>query len=144
MRTSLYLPDDLAALVKRYGISISEVAQRALRQEVHVMEAMSADAERVTVKMRDGRVGFIGRWLIDPADDVRSGEPNADRGTFYGVAVTAKGNFVVYAAHVAGRLEPEFRTYSSLDHAIRDDCPSDVIERAKSALDPDYVRWIDI
>jgi post-segregation antitoxin (ccd killing protein) len=34
-KTSIYVPDDLAELVHHYGLSISEVAQAALREAVN-------------------------------------------------------------------------------------------------------------
>jgi post-segregation antitoxin (ccd killing protein) len=53
-KTSLYLPDDLAEQVRAHDISISEVAQAALRQAVkaaeikeNVMTDLQADAERL-------------------------------------------------------------------------------------------------
>jgi post-segregation antitoxin (ccd killing protein) len=53
-KTSLYLPDDLAEQVRAHGISISEVAQAALRQAVktaeikeNVMTDLQAVAERL-------------------------------------------------------------------------------------------------
>ena len=36
MKTSIYLPDDLAGQVRAHGISISEVTQAALRRAVRV------------------------------------------------------------------------------------------------------------
>src|SRR5260370_39878817 len=34
-KTSIYVPDDLAELVRHYGLSVSEVAQAALREAVN-------------------------------------------------------------------------------------------------------------
>lgn len=42
MRTSIYLPDQLAEQIKQHNISISEVSQAALRQAVQQSEAKEA------------------------------------------------------------------------------------------------------
>ncbi|HEY1919772.1 MAG TPA: type II toxin-antitoxin system CcdA family antitoxin [Streptosporangiaceae bacterium] len=58
-KTSVYLPDDLAEQVRAYGISISEVTQRALRKAVDearikedVMTDIQAVAERLSALQR--------------------------------------------------------------------------------------------
>lgn len=54
MKTSIYLPDDLAADIKRYEISISAVAQRALREEVERMKlAEEAPREEIVALLLD-------------------------------------------------------------------------------------------
>lgn len=72
MRTSIYLPDALAAEVKRYDISISEVTQTALRQAVdqaatkeNLMSDMTAVIDRL-------------RGTIDEADRQRHDEGHED------------------------------------------------------------------
>jgi hypothetical protein len=59
VKTSIYLPDDLAEQVRRYEISISEVAQAALRQAVETarlrekaMKDLDAVVERIKGESR--------------------------------------------------------------------------------------------
>ena len=55
MKTSIYLPDDLAGQVRAYGISISEVTQAALRKAVRVaviQESVMTDIHRVARRLR--------------------------------------------------------------------------------------------
>ncbi len=57
-KTSIYLPDDLAEHVRTYGISISEVAQGALRQAVemaHLRESVMTDMQAVAERLRQTR-----------------------------------------------------------------------------------------
>lgn len=79
MKTSIYLPDGLAEQVRTHGISISEVAQAALRQAVRtaqereqVVNGIERVAERLrgTIsttereRMQEGR-GYGARWARD-------------------------------------------------------------------------------
>ncbi len=55
MKTSIYLPDDLAEQVRAHGISISEVAQAALRRAIRTARAREqivTDIERVAERLR--------------------------------------------------------------------------------------------
>lgn len=145
MKTSIYLPDELAEAVRAHGISISEVVQRALREEIRRMETLVKNPEKIVVDTAAGRQGFVGRWLVDPADDVRSSDPAADAGAYYGIAITARENYVVFAAHVNDRWEPVLKVYASLAEAGRDGIPADVIARAyQEILDPEgVITWLE-
>lgn len=58
-KTSIYLPDDLAEQVRRYGISISEVTQPALRRAVakaQTEENLMTDNQAVADRLRATRV----------------------------------------------------------------------------------------
>ena len=55
MKTSIYLPDDLAGQVRAHGISISEVTQAALRRAVRVAvirDSVVADIQAVAERLR--------------------------------------------------------------------------------------------
>jgi hypothetical protein len=144
MRTSIYLPDDLAVASKEHGISISEVTQRALREEVRILQKATETTDKIVVDTDEGRRGFIGRWLIDPADGHRSTSPGVNPDTTYGVAITAKSRFAVYIAHSDGQWGPYLRVYDSLDDAQADHMPSDIVALATRELAPDRVFWLDI
>ena len=61
-KTSLYLPDDLAEQVRAHGISISEVAQTALRQAVKnakIKENVMTDIQAVAERLHATRVDDI-------------------------------------------------------------------------------------
>lgn len=50
MKTSVYLPDHLAQLVKKYGISISELTQNAIQKE---MDKRLTGADSAELMARD-------------------------------------------------------------------------------------------
>lgn len=55
MKTSIYLPDELAEQVRAHGISISEVTQAALRQAVHaamIDQSILGDIDAVAERLR--------------------------------------------------------------------------------------------
>lgn len=83
MRTTIYLPDDLAQRVKEADINVSGVCQDALRKELIMLNTMT-QAHRVELELEDRKVAFQGRQVAyqDYHDT-----------TFY---VTAKGRIVVY------------------------------------------------
>jgi post-segregation antitoxin (ccd killing protein) len=61
-KTSLYLPDDLADQVRVHGISISEVAQAALRQAVkaaEIKERVMTDLQAVAERLQATRAEAI-------------------------------------------------------------------------------------
>ena len=133
MRTSIYLPDDLAAAVKQHGISISEVAQRALREEVQVMQSATEDTEKIVVETKFGLRGFVGRWTLDPDTEDRLEIHDAGGGALYGVAITAKGQYVVYAAPIDADWGREFKVYESLQAARDDGIPPSVIDVCRTS-----------
>jgi hypothetical protein len=72
LKTSIYLPDDLAAQVRAYGISISEVTQTALRQAVHtatIKDSIMTDINAVAERLRG---------TIDQGDQDKRGEGHRD------------------------------------------------------------------
>ena len=64
--------------------------------------------------------------MVDPADEIRSLEPGAALGAFYGVARTGRGSVAVYMAHVNDRFDASVRRYPSLIAALRDGLPNDI------------------
>jgi hypothetical protein len=57
-KTSIYLPEDLADQVRAHGISISEVAQSALRQAIktaQIKENVMTDIQAVADRLRETR-----------------------------------------------------------------------------------------
>ena len=57
-KTSIYLPDDLAELVRAHGIPVSEIVQRALRQavlEAQIKEDVMTDIQAVADRLRADR-----------------------------------------------------------------------------------------
>ena len=73
-KTSLYLPDDLAEQVRAHGISISEVAQAALRkavQDAQIKENVMTDIQAVAERLR------ANRGEITEADRLRAARARA-------------------------------------------------------------------
>jgi hypothetical protein len=88
---------------------------------------------------------FIGAWLVEPDEKgTRSGEDGADAGTYWGVALTRRDMFAVYAAHVNERWAASLRVYSSLDDAETDGVPRYILAIAAAGLGEERFLWRDI
>lgn len=100
-RINVYLPDDLAdELAEVDGLNVSAVCQRALREELSIMQTIeqsTENMERIEVDVWDPnsgpmrKVAFTGRWLVEPSEDEAIG------GCVYGVALTARGRIAVWS-----------------------------------------------
>jgi hypothetical protein len=149
-KVTVYLPDDLHRRVSDLAIPISPTCQRALEREVAMKTALTQGTERIVLEMRDRygerhwSVAFIGRWLVAPDDDSRTAEDGYDAGSCYGVALTTKGNFVVYVYHVNDRWPPEYKVYASLAEALDDHQPQDIISIAAQEVGEDLAVELDI
>lgn len=133
-KINVYLPDDLADEVRRYQLPVSAICQQALLERISKMKA-TTDAPgftTLTVETGDERrrtEKFTGYWVIEPGDDQRSSDPQADAGTCYGVARTAKGRVAVYTYHVNDGFPAVLRAYDDIDDAIADGLPWDIADR---------------
>ena len=67
-KVTIYLPDVLAAEVKTAGISVSPVCQRALEQEIRVMEATKINESEIREAAK--------RLLSEEADETRRARTN--------------------------------------------------------------------
>lgn len=87
-------------------------------------------------------VAFVGRWLVEPdRDETRGGH---DAGAYWGVALTKRGRFAVYMAHVNDRFPPSLEDFDSLDEAIEDGLPEELAAIAAAAAGETRVVWRDI
>jgi hypothetical protein len=101
-RKNVYLPEDLAESLEHFGdrISVSEVCQRALREEVRKMQILEERKDQlgpIEIDVIDPQTWivrvtrFTGRWLVEQeADDARMG-------FIYNVALTKKGQLAVWS-----------------------------------------------
>jgi hypothetical protein len=130
------------------GGNLSALLTSALRSYVASRKALEGTMERIVIEIPkpDGGVrdvAFTGRWLVSPGDDIRSGEPFADAGVHWGVALTKRGQIAVHAEHVnSGPLA--FDTYADIDAAMDGGLPQDIATLARAELDPDFVEELDI
>ncbi len=106
------------------------------------METVTTDMNKIVVDTKYGVRGFVGRWIVDPDSDDRVELHDAGGSAVYGVAVTAKRQYVVWAAPAG--LPREFEVYPSLRAASDDGIPPSVIDAAEQAMQPDKVVWLDI
>ena len=100
VRTTIYLPDDLAGQVKQANINVSAVCQEALRRELDMLETLKATA-RVEVELEERSVAFQGT-------EVAYAEHKDT--TFY---VTARGAVAVYSGeNLSLDLQPNFAAFA--------------------------------
>jgi hypothetical protein len=134
-RVNVYLPDDLAQeLAEVEDLAISAVCQRALREELKVMQAIveaGKDMERIEVDVVDRRGGirtkaFTGRWLVDDVDE-------EDGVGFCSVALTGRGRIAVYSGHVKDE-DWRLSVYDDLDDAEAAGESKEAIADARGAL----------
>ena len=151
-KLTIYLPDDLADRVRASGISVSPVCQRALQKEIDSMEAaksLKSREERIAVEVRGPaeapvEKAFYGTWLVTPdPDETRTSESGWDAGSYWGVALTRKGQIAVYVAHVNERWPSELSIYSDIDEAGKKH-PRDIIAMAAAELGQSRTIELDI
>ena len=137
------LPDELANKVKAWDLPVSSICQRALRAEIsHRQPIEQAAGIIVQVGTPPVDVGFRGRWLVEPDPDKT--QAGLEEGAYWGVALTKRGRIAVYRAHVNDEWPASLSDYDTLDNAIADDLPEEIIARARKALGDGHVIWRDI
>lgn len=142
---NISVPDELAEQVRTLKIPISETCQRALRNAVESATLRDTSGmSEITVEVGDppAKVGFIGRWLIEP-------DPGRHTlgGMYYGVALTQRGRIAVYAAHAARALRAALNDFDSLSEAEKSGAlPSEAasVAAGRLATTEDRVIWRDI
>jgi Post-segregation antitoxin CcdA len=133
-KINVYLPDDLADEVRRHQLPVSAICQQALLEEVKRMEATTAAPDFTTLTVDRSRTeNFTGYWVVEPSDDQRSSEPEADAGMCYGVARTAKGRVAVYTYHVNDMWPAALSVYDDIDDAVADGLPPDIADEFLAA-----------
>lgn len=107
----------------------------------------SRDMEQITVDIGEPRltVGFTGRWLVEPdPDETQADQPGPDAGVSWGVALTRRGRFAVFAAPRHDRWAASLHAYDSLDAAANDGVPGEIIALAAAELRRTRVLWQDM
>jgi hypothetical protein len=104
--------------------------------------------ERIVVYVGDhpqAPQGFNGIWLIAPdEEETRTDEEGYDTGAYWGVALTQRGKFAVYVAHVNERWPASLHVYNSLDEAEQDDVPVDILAKAAAGRGDERIIWREI
>lgn len=111
------------------------------RQQAEEMDEITLDVGDPTVK-----VGFVGRWLVEPdRNETRSSEEGQDAGAYWGVALTKRGRIAVYTAHCNDAWPASLKDYDSLNDAEAAGTPADIIAVAAGGLaGEERVIWRDI
>ncbi len=135
------------------GGSVSALITEALRryvEETELKEQTGMETLEVELSRETGYgweetsypAQFVGRWLVYPdPDETRAGY---DPGTYYGVALTQKGNIAVYNRHVNDMAAPSLNVYSSFEEAERAGEPGDILAMASREINDGYVQTLDI
>lgn len=146
-KINVYLPDDLAAEVRKHDIPISAICQAALRRATERLRTNDTGFEQIIVMVGNPAIatGFMGRWLLPPDPyGTCSSEDGHDTDVYWGVAATKRGRIAVYAAHRLESWPPRLDDYDNLDGAKADDVPADILAMATTAFLGDAVEWRDI
>ena len=78
------------------------------------------------------------------ASDIRE-QNGSMKGVYYGVAITKRGNIAVFVSSTQLNHDDALYHYPSFDEAEGAGIPSNILDRAKEALDPEaYVQVLDI
>ncbi len=90
---------------------------------------------------------FTGKWIVgDEKEGLRADDDTChwDAGAEWSVALTAKGNLVVYLTHCNEGFEPEMDTYSNFEEMKAERLPANVLAATAAALGEDYEIELDI
>src|SRR5262245_54311110 len=116
--------------------SVSQIATNALREHLAKADndARQSDSQEITVEVGDPpiHVVFSGSWLVEP--DPKETRAGHDAGAYWGVALTSKRRYAVFAAHVNERWPPSLDDYDTLDDAEAGGTPPEILSRASAAL----------
>ncbi len=133
------------------GGNVSALLAEALRrfvEEEELKEKTGMETIEVSLWGAEDKprpVQFVGRWLLHPdPDETRTGEPGYDAGTYYGVALTRRGNIAVYTQHVNERFAPTITPYASFEEAAAQGVPADILSMAAAEINDGYVQRLDI
>jgi len=134
---------------KMAGGSLSGLLAEALRRYIAERESTgNDDADEIIVEIESrGRMlkkRFYGRWLVDPSEEIRTGEPGHDAAMAWGVAVSRMGKIVVYTYHVNDGSKRWLDYYDSLDEAEKDVLPADIAGMAADELGIDHIQDLRI
>ena len=137
--TDLPLWEEAEAFAQANSQSVSVVVANALRSTLPGLVAAgnAPSFERLEVEVgpdRERKEAFLGRWLVVPDDDVRSGQSDQDAGACFGIALTAKGNVAVYSYHVNDRWPANLLVYPNLEAARDAGFPADLADVAAGEL----------
>lgn len=112
----------------------------------HLQRKSAPEMETITVDVGEPnrKVGFIGRWLVEPHfQETRSTEAGYDAGAYWGVARTKRGRIAVYTAHCNEAWPATLNDYDGLDAAAQK-LPENILADAKAALGEEYFIMRDI
>lgn len=145
--SDLPLWEEAETFAQAHSQSVSVVVANALRSTLPALKAADTDGdyERLEVGVGEDRSrteAFLGRWLVPPESDLRSGVEGADAGACYGVALTAKGSIAWYVYHVNDRWPASLNVSADLSAARSDGLPDDIADEAAGEMGE--VIWRDI
>jgi hypothetical protein len=117
-----------------------DVARDFLRRAREGVETITVEIGEPSIT-----VGFQGRWLVEPDPDrTRTGKEGHDAGTYWGVALTRRGRIAVYLAHCNARRPTSLRDYDTLNDAVDDGLPADIVALAAAEMAEEFTLWRDI
>lgn len=149
-QSDLELWDKAEELARERGEeSLSGVIANALRVYIATKEAEAEGWERIEVEtrrqeaVRPTRKAFVGRWIIDPAEELES-QGGMIGHNAWAVAQTKQGRIAIYFWDPGGD-EAELSPYDSIDDAIAaNGLPDDIADEARARLDSSFVVELDI
>ena len=135
---------------KELGQSLSATFADCLREQLERTKiTRSKTMGKITITQWNDhdepvvRKSFIGRWLVPPEDEHRTGEDGWDAGACWAVAETKKGAIAVYSFHCNDQWGPSFDVFGSLEE-VEGEVPEDIISAAAQELGIPYEMELDI
>ncbi len=105
-------------------MSLTPDGPRTRRHYERIQVLLSSDGERPY------HTTFEGRWLLEPTDETWTRDQPWSIAWCWGVAEERGGGLVVYRYHVTRQLAPVLRRYATLEDALAEGVPADILTSA--------------
>jgi hypothetical protein len=133
-KKNIYISDTDLPLIERaekeLGESLSSIFVDCVRKRLEQLEIKPEEMEKIVLEFWDKndrptiKKTFKGRWLLNDVEpESQEGNVQFSHNLRYSVALTSKGNLVLYATtdpDSSQEYAPEMRTYSSPEELLND------------------------
>lgn len=161
-RTTIYVKDTDIPIVERakkeLGESLSQIFVECLQKRLEKLDIKPGEMEKIVLEFWDPnqpgifkkifKKSFQGRWLLHDVEP--EGQEGSgvwwDHNFRYSVAITGKGNLVLYTTDTREEHGPDMKTYDSPDALIEDsdEVPPNVRAMIATEFGKDFEIEMDI